>query len=242
MDLGALMKLHALYAPVLIGPRGALGPLYLPRKLRGSAYPLQWGEGPLSLGGALFSLLPAAAGAPSRWVFDKGIGGWGAFCVLMGGRQIFISGAQGYSRPLLLGAAAAARQQRLAAEIQQQEGAIRDKYEALWGPLETDDPTPQAKEMGTEIAASRHKILLQQQSHLQQQQQQQRDTEGEGGDRGIDLALLPIGGYEPAPLLQRFHMTPEEAVEVRNNPTDNHHRSVEEKDTGGEEGVERLSS
>ncbi|KAL8438421.1 hypothetical protein ACSSS7_000164 [Eimeria intestinalis] len=211
MDVGALLELHALFSPVLVGPRGALGPLYLPSKLRGSAYPLQWGEGPLQLGGALFSLLPAASGAPSRFGLDKGIGGWGAFCVTLGPHQVFVGGAQGFSPPLLRFAGAAAQQQRLFAALQQQDADIRDKYEARWGPLEADDPTSEARAMAAELAAARQSLLQQQQQRQQQQQEQQQQ---QGTPGAFDVALIPMGGYEPASLLQRFHMTPEEAVEA----------------------------
>ncbi|KAL8451406.1 hypothetical protein Emag_002751 [Eimeria magna] len=218
MDVKALVELHALFSPVLVGPRGALGPLYLPTKLRGSTYPLQWGEGPLQLGGALFSLLPAASGAPSRFCLDKGVGGWGAFCVTLGPHQVYVGGAQGFDPPLLTAAAAAAQQQRLFAALQQQATNIRDEYEARWGPLETDDPAPEAKAMAAELAAARHS-LLQQQQQQQQQQQEQQQQQGEEQQHqsppgAFDVALIPMGGYEPAALLQRFHMTPEEAVKA----------------------------
>ncbi|KAL8274437.1 hypothetical protein Esti_001597 [Eimeria stiedai] len=213
LDVGALLELHALFSPVLVGPRGTLGPLYLPTKLRGSAYPLQWEEGPLQLGGALFSLLPAASGAPSRFGLDKGIGGWGAFCVTLGPHQVFVGGAQGFSAPLLRAAAAAAQQQRLFAALQQQATNIREKYEARWGPLETDDSTPEAKAMAAELAAARQSLLQQQQQ--QQPQQQQGEEQQVQGHQGVfDVGLIPMGGYEPVSLLQRFHMTPEEAVEA----------------------------
>ncbi|KAL8425256.1 hypothetical protein Efla_002322 [Eimeria flavescens] len=206
LDVGALLQLHEFFSPVLVGPRGALGPLYLPPKLRASAYPLQWGEGPLRLGGAIISLLPAAAAAPSRFLLDKGIGGWGAFCLTLGPHQVYVGGAQGFCPPLLSAAAAAAQQQRLSAALQQTAAAIRDKYEALWGPLEVDDPSPQAQQMAAELAAARNRIL--------QQQQQEEEEKGEGPSGALDLSLLPIGGYEPAALLQRFHMSPEQAVEA----------------------------
>ncbi|XP_026190730.1 uncharacterized protein LOC34618090 [Cyclospora cayetanensis] len=209
MDMKTLKELQSAFSPVIIGPRGTVGPLYLPPKLRGSAYSLQWEDEPLKLGGAFFSLLPTAGGAPSRWGLDKGVGGWGAFCVLLGTHQVYVGGAQGYNPALLAAAAATAQQQRLAAALNEQEAAVREKYEALWGPLEADDPTPQAKEMATELAAARHRILAQ-----QPQGQHEGVSKAPRDSPGIDLALLPIGGYEPTQLLQRFHMTPEEAVEA----------------------------
>ncbi|CDI82309.1 60S ribosomal protein L37, putative [Eimeria praecox] len=64
------------------------------------------------------------------------------------------------------------------------------------------------------LAATRQQTLLQQQQQQQQQQEQQQEQQQQQQQQCFDLALLPIGGYEPTQLLQRFNMTPEEAVKA----------------------------
>ncbi|KEP63780.1 UNVERIFIED_CONTAM: hypothetical protein HHA_231150 [Hammondia hammondi] len=194
-------------------PNGVLARRYLSPRVFGNVYPMNWGDRVKFDENFLVFFCPALHASVGRYGVDWNVPGWGSFVMQWCAKEqrgalapctksVFFGGRSAYSR-------------RMFDLIR--EGARRDR-ETLRQEMETEAALQ--REMERERRRRRGEDEAVEEELVQEEAETEvGQREGGGGEEGsdgfvFDLAILPVGGYEPREYMRRYQMSPEEAVEA----------------------------
>nr|PIM03276.1 beta-lactamase superfamily domain protein [Toxoplasma gondii COUG] len=193
-------------------PNGVLARRYLSPRVFGNVYPMNWGDRVKFDENFLVFFCPAVHAAVGRYGVDWNVPGWGSFAVqwcakerrgalVPSTKSVFFGGRSAYSRKMfdLI-----------------REGTRRDR-ETLRQEMETEAAFQREMERERRIRRGEEAVEEELVEEAAETEVGQRKGGGgeEGGDRFVfDLAILPVGGYEPREYMRRYQMSPEEAVEA----------------------------
>ncbi|PFH38669.1 hypothetical protein BESB_010110 [Besnoitia besnoiti] len=192
-------------------PSGVLARRYVSPRVFGSVYSMNWGERVKFDENFLVFFCPALHAPVGRYGFDWGIPGWGSFVLQWREKETLAPPAEGprarpASKTVYYGGRSAYSRKMMDLI---REGTRRDKA-ALREEMELEAQLQRAMEK------ERRRRRGEDQALTAEDLVDARDaeTKGEKEDFVFDLAVLPIGGFEPREYMKRYQMSPEEAVDA----------------------------